>query len=68
MKIKCSECQKIAIDYLAYSKWLMLSNYVYFQYLQGEITEDLYTELTNSLLGMKYLVDQADERALKDNE
>ncbi len=64
--MKCSECHSKMSgvrDMLAYQKWHGLMCYIRFEYLQGNISTALYDEITDSLMVLKSLVIEAEERS-----
>lgn len=63
--IKCSECQKNIINMTAYQKWLRLVNYFDLLLTEQDITVETHERFMDDLMGMKYLVCQAEEASEK---
>lgn len=65
--LRCTDCGKDVRKVLsAWSDWQKLSDFLEFQYTQGEITEQTYEVLFNALLRFKGYAIDTDERNEKE--
>jgi len=61
MILRCSECKKEILKQTAYQEWLMLYNYFEIDYLNGDISEELYHRMIDILMSFKAFALEQDD-------
>ena len=59
--LRCTECKAQIITSTAYTSWISLYDYLHFQRLNEEISEDLFQHLVDCLMTFKRFTDDCEK-------
>ena len=61
-RIRCSQCQEPIIPMTALMHWMKLTDYFWHEYLEDEITEATYQDMTDALQTFKQFAYEQEEK------
>jgi len=64
VRIRCYQCKEPAVEMTKYQSWLKIMNFFEFTQLNGDISVDLYSDLTDSMMTFKGFVDDEEDECL----
>ena len=64
VRIRCYQCKEPAVEMTKYQSLLKIMNFFEFTQLNGDISVDLYSDLTDSMMTFKGFVDDEEDECL----
>ena len=64
VRIRCYQCKEPAVEMTKYQYWLKITNFFEFTWLNGDISNELYSDLSDALMTFKGFVDDQEDECL----
>ena len=67
VRIRCYQCKQPAVEWTKFQHWHRIMNFLDFTHLNGDISVELYSDLSDSMMTFKGFVDDGEDECLTCN-